>query len=313
MVITVTLNPAIDKALDVPGFRVGAHARATVRSALPAGKGVNVARGLARLGGRAAASGFMGRDEERMFDESLEAEGVQTRFCPVAGRTRTNTTILDPEFRTSTHLREKGFIVYAADVARLRDMLTGWIMEEADATVVFAGSLSQGMGPDDFAGLLRACGGKGTRVFVDANGPALRAALEAGAVDTLKPNLDELGECLGHPVTREGALVAARGLLDQVGTVLLTLGAEGALLVRPGLTVGACCPVDQSEVRNTVGCGDAFLAGWLRGEEVTAAPADALCWAVAAGAASAMSNMTVGYSLSDVESLLPRCVPLSES
>jgi len=313
MVITVTLNPAIDKALDVPGFRIGAHARATVRSALPAGKGVNVARGLARLGARAAASGFVGRDEERMFDESLEAEGVQTRFCPVAGRTRTNTTILDPESRTSTHLREKGFIVYAADVARLRDMLTGWIMEQADATVVFAGSLPQGMGPEDFAGLLRACGSKRTRVFVDANGPALRAALETRAVDTLKPNLEELGECLGHPVTREGALVAARGLLDQVGTVLLTLGAEGALLVRPGLTVGACCPVDQSEVRNTVGCGDAFLAGWLRGEQVSAAPADALCWAVAAGAASAMSDMTVGYSLSDVESLLPRCVPLSES
>ncbi len=312
MVITVTLNPAIDKALEVPGFRVGDHARAMVKSAVPAGKGVNVARGLVRLGGRAAASGFIGRDEERMFEESLGAEGVRTRFCPVAGRTRTNTTILDPECRSSTHLRERGFTVSAVDVARLRDMLAGWLVEEAEATVVFAGSLPQGMEPEDFAGLLMACAGKGTRVVVDANGPALRAALEAGAVDTLKPNLDELGECLGHPVTREGALVAARGLLDRVRTVLLTLGAEGAFLVRPGLTVGACCPVEQSRVRNTVGCGDAFLAGWLRGEQMTIVPADALRWAVAAGAACAMSETTVGYSMSEVESLLLRSRPLPE-
>ncbi len=309
MIITVTLNPAVDKALEVPGFRVGAHVRATVKALLPAGKGINVARGLARLGSRAAACGFIGRDEERMFRESLEAEGVETRFCIAAGRTRTNTTVLDPDAHTSTHLRERGFAVGVDDLEALQDLLTTWLAEEA-AAVAFAGSVPQGMGPADLAALLRRCAHLGARVILDANGPALQAALGTGAVDTVKPNLEELGECLGRPVSRDGALAAAAELLDRVNTVLLTLGAEGAFLVRAGATVGRQCRLAESEVRNTVGCGDAFLAGWLRGEEMCEDPAEALCWAVAAGAASAMSETTVGYALADVERLLPRCSPI---
>ena len=96
MIVTVTLNPAVDKALEVPGFAVGAHARALVKSLLPAGKGVNVARGVARLGGRAEATGFIGRNEERMFVESLAQEGVPAEFCAVSGLTRTNTTTPRP-------------------------------------------------------------------------------------------------------------------------------------------------------------------------------------------------------------------------
>ncbi|MCK4376526.1 MAG: hypothetical protein KAX19_14415, partial [Candidatus Brocadiae bacterium] len=154
---------------------------------------------------------------------------------------------------------------------------------------------------------IRACAQTGARVVVETNGPALCAALESGAVDTLKPNLLELGECLGRPVGRSEALDAAGELLDRVRTVLLTLGAEGAFLVRRGTAVGRRCAVDRSRVRNTVGCGDAFLAGWLYGELVCAEPADALRWAVAAGAASALSETTVGYALADVRALLPRC------
>lgn len=321
MIITVTLNPAVDKTLEVPGFHVGAHARATVKAVLPAGKGINVARGLVRLGGRAAACAFIGPDEERMFAESLEAEGIQARFCTVAGRTRTNTTILDPLSHTSTHLREEGFAVGAGDLKALRDMLANWLSEVEDATLVFAGSLPGGMRADDFAALIRACAGSASRIVVDTNGPALRAAVETGAVDTLKPNLQELGECLARSVTRQEAVPAATELLGAVNTVLLTLGADGAFLMRRGLTVGRRCSLADSEVRNTVGCGDAFLAGWLRGEEVCDDPAcpesaaadrgkDALRWAVAAGAASALAETTVGYTLPDLKVLLPRCEPI---
>lgn len=306
-IITATLNPAVDKALVVPGFRVGQHARATVRAVLPAGKGINVARGLARLGAAAAACAFVGRDEDRLFTESLRAEGVETCFCTVAGRTRTNTTILDPQSRTTTHLRERGFQVSAEEAEALSAALTGWLGTKEEPTVVFAGSLPGGVGPDDFAALIRACAQAGARVVVDTNGPALCATLESGAVDTLKPNLLELGECLGRPVGRNEALDAAGELLDRVRTVLLTLGAEGAFLVRRGTAVGRRCAVESSRVRNTVGCGDAFLAGWLYGEQVCADPADALRWAVAAGAASALSETTVGYTLADVRALLPRC------
>jgi 1-phosphofructokinase len=309
-IITVTLNPAVDKTLEVPGFQLGAHAQAELKALVPAGKGVNVARGIVRLGGRAAACAFIGRDEERMFAERLSAEGVEARFCVVAGRTRTNTTVLDPEAHTTTHLRERGFEVGAEDVRALRMALTDWLAERREATAVFAGSLPPAMSPADFGALIGACASRGARVFVDTSGPALQAALETRLVDALKPNLLELGECLGGAVERSEAPRAAERLLDRVGTVLLTLGAEGAFVIRRGLTVGRRCPVPGREVRNTVGCGDAFLAGWLRGEQLCDDPAEALCWAVAAGAASAVSETTVGYALADVEALLPRCEPV---
>lgn len=309
-VITVTLNPALDKTLEVPGFRVGEHARAQVRAVVPAGKGVNVARGLARLGGRAAACGLVGRDELPIFEQSLRADGVEALFCPVVGRTRTNTTILDPEARTTTHLREPGFSVGPGDMQALCQALAGRLAGRPAAVVVFSGSLPMGMMPRDLAALIRACAGLRAQVVVDTNGPALRAALDAGAVDTVKPNLTELGECLGRAVARAEAAAAAEALLDRVKTVLLTLGAEGAYLVRRGVRIGLRCPVVEKDLRNTVGCGDAFLAGWLHGLEVCESPADALRWAVAAGAASATAETTAWYGRADAEALLARCEPV---
>jgi len=309
-VITVTLNPAVDRALEVPGFRVGAHARARLKSVLPAGKGVNVARGLVRLGARATACGLVGREELRMFIESLAAEGVGARLCPVAGRTRTNTTVLDPEAHTTTHLREEGFEVREEDLEALSGTLADALADAPGATVVIAGSLPRGMGPARFARFVRECAERGGRVVLDANGPALRAALDTGAVHAVKPNLEELAQCLGRDVGLRDGPEAAQRLLDRVDTVLLTLGGAGAFLLRVGAVVGRRCAVAAGEVRNTVGCGDAFLAGWLRGEQVCDRPADALCWAVAAGAACAMSETTVGYSLADVQLLLRRCEPL---
>jgi 1-phosphofructokinase len=310
MILSVTLNPAVDKALEVPGFHVGAHARARVMSVLAAGKGVNVARGLARLGGTAVAAGFVGRDEERVFAGSLAEDGIRAEFTAVAGRTRTNTTILDPDARTTTHLREWGFEVSAADLSAIRTRLQELLSRGDADTVVFAGSLPQGMEPGHFASLIEACADRDARVVVDTNGPALEAAVATGAVDTLKPNLLELGQVLGRDVPAGEGPQAAAELLDRVKTVLLTLGEQGAWLVREGAAVGRACPLAGGELRNTVGCGDAFLAGWLHGEQVSDDPADALCWAVAAGAASAMSESTVGYALDDAQALLPRCTDL---
>jgi fructose-1-phosphate kinase PfkB-like protein len=165
------------------------------------------------------------------------------------------------------------------------------------------------MEPRHFADLVEACA-QSARVVVDSNGPALEAAVATGAVDALKPNLLELGQVLGREVPEEEGPAAAAGLLDRVRTVLLTLGGRGAWLIREGTAIGRSCSLAEGELRNTVGCGDAFLAGWLRGEQAADDPAVALCWAVAAGAASAMSETTVGYGLDDVRALLPRCTAL---
>jgi 1-phosphofructokinase len=311
MIITVTLNPAVDKVLACDDFAVGAHCRVEVQSVIAAGKGINVARGIARLGGLAGACALVGQDDHRLFHESLHRDTIESRFVLLEDRTRVNTTILDPKNRTTTHLREPGFQVTPEDLAELCHRLADWLPELAsDTPVVFAGSLPPGVATSDFAAVIEAVAESGPRIVVDTNGPALRAALETGALHTVKPNLHELSQCVGRDLQPEECLPAGRRLLDRVDTVLVTMGAAGAWLLREDEECGWKCALETSELQNTVGCGDAFMAGWLHARAQGAGRRDSLRWAVAAGAAGARSETSVGYTLADVEELLPRCEPL---
>lgn len=311
MIVTVTLNPALDKTLHVPNFAVGQHARARLVDLIPAGKGINVGRGLSRLGSRSTACGLVGRGELEAYGRVLEQEGVDCALTPIEGITRTNTTILDTECGTTTHLREEGFTVRDNDLCQLTDALRNRL-ESADrpVRVVFAGSLPPGVGAEDFVQLLKHCRAAGARVIVDTSGSALRQAVDSSTVDTVKPNLTELGQCLGREVGQEDCLGAARELLGRVDTVLLTLGERGAWLAVEEAQIGARCRLEPGEVENTVGCGDAFLAGWLDAVDQGRSPREALRWAVCAGAASARGKTTVDYSREDVEELLGRCEDL---
>lgn len=310
-IITVTLNPAVDKVLVVPGFEVGAHARAESRSFLAAGKGINVARGIARMGGHVGVCALIGQAHERMFAESLAADNIVSRFCLVRGHVRTNTTILDPIARTTTHVREPGFEVTAEDLAHICTELADWMSElPPRPTLVFAGSVPPSVSPESFVKVLQAVAEGGGRIVLDTNGAPLKDAVDSGVVHTVKPNLEELAECLQRPVGCGEAVQAAKELLGRVNTVLLTLGQKGAWLIRRDALAGRRCPLAVSEIRNTVGCGDAFLAGWLVAEQWSADPARALCWAVATGAASATSDTSVGYTRGDADALLPRCQEL---
>lgn len=314
MILTVTLNPAMDKTLRVPNFAVGQHARARLLSLIPAGKGINVARGLARLGRSSTACGLVGRGERETYRRVLENEGIDCALTDIEGITRTNTTILDPERGTTTHLREEGFTVTEEDLHRLSDALCARLKSaSAPARVVFAGSLPPGVNASQFVRILEGCHEAGARIVLDTSGPPLRAAVASGLVDTVKPNLTELGQCLGREVGQGECVEAARGLLDRADAVLLTLGERGAWLVGRDVRAGARCPLMLREVQNTVGCGDAFLAGWLDGMDAGRPAADALGWAASAGAASARGKTTVDYTRQDVEELMGRCEELRDS
>jgi len=314
MIVTVMLNPTIDKTLECPGFRVGTHAKVRLRALVPAGKGMNVARGLAALGSEAVACTLVGKNEKKIYAERLQAEGIRGHFVLVDGLTRTNTTVLDPVNRTTTHLREEGFEVGREQLSQMRRLLRDVMARHASGgqgvRVAFCGSLPRGVEPSDFASIVVESHERGAQVIVDASGDALRKAVASGAVHTIKPNLLELAECLGERVEPDRAPDRASELLDRVDTVLLTLGADGAYVIREGQKYGQRCPISPQEVRNTVGAGDAFLAGWLRGCELSDDLAERLRWAVAAGAACVRSETSLGYSLGDVKGLLALCEPM---
>ncbi len=284
-VIAVTLNTALDRTLDVPGLALGGHVRGSLVSVQPAGKAVNVARLLDRLGVVAILTGFVGAGDRERFAESFAKTGVRIELFEGRGATRENITLVDPRAGTETHIRDEGFSLTDDDLARLEKKLR--ILAAPETPVAFAGSLPPGMTPDAFAALIEACRAKGARVAVDTSGPGLEAVRDR-ALWLVKPNLEELAHLAGRPVEDEaGALESARALRPRVEEVIVTLGAEGAILVTEAGAWAARPHPPAGAVVNTVGCGDALLAGFLRARVQGQKDADALAWGVACGTAAA--------------------------
>jgi fructose-1-phosphate kinase PfkB-like protein len=185
-------------------------------------------------------------------------------------------------------VREEGFRVRPEELAALRSRLAELAGHEA--LFAFCGSLPPGIEPRDLGGLIEVCRGWGARVAADLNGSELDQAVAHGA-SLIKPNVEEMSELLGRDVSDvpDAELLArATDLLYRVDTILLTRGADGALELDAEGGVGAAVSVES--VRNTVGCGDAFLAGYLAGLWRDEPAADRLRLAVACGAAAALTD-----------------------
>jgi len=285
MLVTVTLNTSIDRTREVPNFEVGKTLRAKAVSQELSGKGVNVSRCLSELGFSSTVTGFVGRFEEVLYQASAQGTVINLDFVAVEGQTRTNTTIIDPVRNTETHLREEGFQVTAEEKLRLSQKLIH--LAEQHRNFLFAGSLPPGFSPREFGSLLLSLKDWGPRVMVDTSGEALREAVAAEPF-LIKPNEEELAVVTGKPVgTTDELLAAATPLLDRIEYIVVTRGQGGAVLVsRRGLYRGLAV-LEPERVRNTVGCGDALLAGFLSGLLTGTDMAEALRRGVAAGAAGA--------------------------
>lgn len=315
-IVVVSLNSAVDRVVEVPDFRAGGHQRGIRRDRYPAGKAINVVRAMAALGQPATVTGFVGEAEAEWYQRFLLAKGIDDcRLIPVPGFTRENITIVDPNAPgTDTHLMEQGFTVSDGDSAQLQDVLSS--VAAAGHLVAFCGSLPSGMCEKQFAELIRLCLDRGADVAVDSSGDALRVS-SGLPLWLVKPNQQELAELVGQPLqTHEQQLAATAGLAERIRWVLVSLGAEGALLVDSRIARRAVLPLGSEEVVGTVGCGDillgGFLAGWQGAEwqgteqqRVSAAASEALCRGVAA-ATFAATQLTPTISAENVQALEER-------
>ncbi|MFY1631785.1 1-phosphofructokinase [Solwaraspora sp. WMMB335] len=279
MILTLTLNPSLDRAVEVDELVRGEVIRATSAHLDPGGKGVNVSRALLANGVPSVAVLPCGGDEGGQLVRLLADEGVDVITVPIAGRTRSNITLAEPD-GTVTKVNEPGpslsVVEFEAVTARLLDTAgsADW--------VVLCGSLPPGLAVDAFARLCRRLVDAGLRLAVDTSGPPLRAAAEAGAA-LVKPNREELGEVVGRRLgTLDEVVAAAQQVLAWgADTVLASLGADGAVLVDTAGVHTGDSPVPQP--RSTVGAGDALLAGFLAaGAHGPAALAEGLAWGAAA-------------------------------
>lgn len=279
MIVTVTPNPSIDRTLRVPVLRRGEVVRATATSSEAGGKGINVARALDEMGVAAIAIA-PASEATRSRLEALLAGHPALRLIPIDGEIRTNLSLIEPD-GTVTKVNEPGPELGPAVGERLLDDIVAAIAAIAEVDwVVGCGSLSPGL-TDAFYAELAGRVPAGVRVAIDADRGALRAAV-GGRVALIKPNRVELEELVGRPLQTLGDVEdATRSLVGEgVGQVLVSLGVDGALAV----DATSACHVEAriDDVANTVGAGDALLAGYLAGGATPGSLPEAVAWSVAA-------------------------------
>ncbi|MGN7155002.1 1-phosphofructokinase family hexose kinase [Dietzia cercidiphylli] len=295
MIVTLTMNPSVDRSavLTAP-LALGGVNRIAESHDSPGGKGVNVARVLA-AGGIEARAVFPAPRHDPFVTMCAES-GVPATVVPADGPVRVNLTLADPD-GTTTKINAPGPVATAEMLDRVRADVAGLAGEAT--WVVLSGSLPRGVPVDFYADLVAELRATGARLAVDTSDAplaALAARFPSAAPDLVKPNGEELGQLAGvdgvelerraadgdlAPVVETARTLRATG----VGTVLVTLGGAGAVLVDDDEAWFATTP--PVRVRSTVGAGDSALAGYLLADARGAPPAERLAWAVSHGSVAA--------------------------
>ncbi|MDP9400782.1 MAG: 1-phosphofructokinase family hexose kinase [Actinomycetota bacterium] len=286
MIITVTLNAAIDKSLSVPRFRLGRRHRTVEQATLPGGKGVNVARTLKTLGLPVIATGFAGGPTGTRIVEQLTQESILSDFVRIREASRTNTAIVDPTTGEQTEVNERGPAVDEREVELFRDKLV--YLARGAAMVVFAGSLPHGVDADLYCHLIKELRRTGVTTIVDTDGEPLRAAVRAEP-DVISPNVLEAEELVGHEFNDEDDMASAVRELRGMGAAEAIMTVDDgcfASLVHDGEAALLRVRIEPREPVSTVGAGDAFLAGYVAARYEDRPPQERLRFGVACGAES---------------------------
>ena len=253
MIITVTLNPAIDKTVRIPDLIVGDLNRVQEVRFEIGGKGVNVSKFIKMLGGISVALGFIGGSNGELVEENLTLLGIKNDFVRVDGESRTNTKIIEENGRV-TELNEKGPSVELGQIDKLIVKIEKYANEES--IFVLSGSIPEGIENDIYKKIIKCVHDKGGRVILDADGEAFRIGLEA-IPDMIKPNILEMSKI--NVDNLEVDKITDDIIGNGVKTIVLSMGKDGAYFKRE--KNNACyrkaVPV---KVRNTVGAGDAMVA-----------------------------------------------------
>lgn len=301
MIVTVTLNPSVDHTLFIEGLR--AHDANRVRRVErdAGGKGLNLSRVYAELGGETLALGLQPHGASALIRQVLEEQGAQHDFVEVPGETRVNISVEDGSGEPPTTFNEPGAPTppgaWDAVLQRVRERAAG------AAWIAVGGSIPPGIGPEAYAQLVQVSQGLGVAILVDADREALKLAVDLKP-DMIKPNEDEAARLLGWPSEeiRDNPERALDAMKDMARIVLLTLGADGAWLEVDDQVWHAVPP--KIEAKSTIGSGDSLLAGVLFAHEQGKDWGECLRLGVACGAATAMTDGSEIARRPVVESLL---------
>lgn len=310
-IVTVTLNPVLDRTLTVPHIAFDEMVRATESRLDWGGKGFNVSRALQSMGVESVAMAFIGGATGQVLERGLGDMGIATDLVPIAGETRTNIVVTDAAAERYIKVNEAGPMVQADELALLFDRIRERV--RPGDIWVFSGSLPPGLSPDCYAQLVALVRAGGARALLDTSGEPLRLGCAARPY-LVKPNVTEVEEVTGRQIQSEADRLGAVEFFLRLGIelVALSLGGDGLLLATAEQAVWARPP--RVQVRNPVGAGDALLAGIVlalaraAGPEHSRAGArlpleEMACWGVGAGTAAAMQEGVGVGTRAEVEAL----------
>lgn len=293
MFTTVTLNPAIDKSIILGEVALGNVNRIEQVVKTAGGKGINVSKVLNFFDVDSMATGILGRDNQAFFDSYLDKSGIPHAFLTVEGTTRTNVKVIETKHQRTTDLNEPGIHLPPHDLQIMKKQLTQYAMQSE--CVVLSGSLPTDVDDGYYAELIKTIKPY-TMIALDTSGVKLKKGVKAGA-DLIKPNKEELEEAFDVQFGSDEDCISFCSQLirdNQLQTVLLTLGGDGAVLISERY-IYKSRPI-KVDVINTVGAGDCFLGGYLAGISQKKSEKQAFQMAVACGTLAVMQKGTDIFS-----------------
>jgi 1-phosphofructokinase family hexose kinase len=306
MILTVTLNAAIDRTLAVPNFHIGRRHRAVDQTAVAGGKGVNVARALRALGRPVLATGTAGGGTGGRIIQLLDDEGIANDFVRIQEESRMSTAVIDPTDGVTTEINERGPALSNAERERVVERIL--YLTQGAQIVALCGSLPRGLPVELYGELIEELRRLGVTTVVDTEGEPLRIATRA-CPDLISPNLAEAEELVGHEFAddedrlngvRDIIAMGARGaVITYESGCLALVGGDSSERVAYRVTV------EPREPLSAVGAGDAFLAGYVAGLYEGGSAEECLRFATACGAESVRHVGAGVIDPREVERLMP--------
>lgn len=302
MILTVTLNAAIDKRYVVEGYQVGQVNRVKECSYVPGGKGLNVSKPAAIYGAEVVATGFVGGHAGNYIEDSLKPFGIKSEFYHVEAESRSCINIWDEVNHVQTEFLEPGFTLTEKEFEGFEEKFRTLV---TDAKVVaMSGSVPKGLDGTAYQRLVKIGKKAGKQVILDTSGKLLEMGIQASPT-LIKPNIDEIRMLTGKTCNDIAEIIDAAKEIHKNGVkiVAVSLGADGSLAVGEEGTFRAEVP--KIDAVNTVGCGDSMIAGFAVGMEEGLSLPEMLKKASAISAAAAMREETGFFVMQDMEKLLP--------
>ena len=300
MIITVTLNPALDKTIEIDEFKIGSVNRIVATRVDAGGKGINVSKVIKELQQESLALGFLGGSSGNHIKSYLDDLNINNDFIFVKGETRTNIKIIDRVNNTHTDINENGPSLVIEDITRIKEKIMKYCKQ--DSLVVLSGSVPSEVQGDIYSEIIKDIKSKGGKVILDADGELLIEGIKAGPY-MVKPNIEELEKAFGISIDNQDEVieVAKRILAYGVKYVVISQGSEGSIFISQDKV--AKVPGIKVEVKSTVGAGDSMVAALAIAVEQDYSFEEAIKLACATSTANVMTEGTQTGRFIDIEKL----------